>query len=113
MQHITVPLPDGIAPTVARRIAVETEAVVNRHTEALVDATVTDLVLTDQERRVIRAAVDVAIQATAVYGGGDLSALLECADLATLQHRIDPDRREAIVAATLREVDDLHRESRA
>jgi hypothetical protein len=110
MQHITVPLPDGIAPSVARRIAVEIEEVVSRRTGALVEAEITDLTLTDQERRVIRAAIDVAMEASAWFGAITLDRTVVTAEL---RHKVDPDNRDAVIAASLREAGEFHRESRA
>jgi hypothetical protein len=103
MQHITVPLPDGVAPTVARRIAVETEAVVNRRTGALVNATVTDLApLNQHERRLICEALDCAAQMVATFSP-ELSGLLHAADLSSLRARLNPDTPAAVVAAALRD----------
>jgi hypothetical protein len=105
MQHITVPLPDGLAPSVARRLAVEIEGRVTRRTGALVDATVTDLALTDQERRVIRSAIDLAITAVEFCGNGEaaVTGVFLSTDLAELRHRIDPDTRAARHAELTRE----------
>lgn len=103
MQHITVPLPDGLAPSVARRLAVEIEGQVNRRTGALVDATVTDLApFTDQERRVIISAIDLACQAVTTFATNghvmrDTAALLE------LRGKLDPDARSAVIAAALQD----------
>jgi hypothetical protein len=101
MQHITVPLPDGISPSVARRLAVEIEGQVSRRTGALVEAEITDLILTDQERRVICSAIDVAVQAAASFGNHE--HLDSAATLIDLRHQLDPDARSAVVAAALRE----------
>lgn len=101
MQHVYTQLPDRLSPTQARRIAVEIEGVVNRHTGALVDATVTDLApFTLQERRTLRAAIDLALEAMSAYGGRTTA---EPAAIVELRDRIDPDARSAIVAAALQE----------
>lgn len=105
-QHITAPLPDRLAPSMARRIAVEIEAVISHRTGALVDATVTDLPpFTDQERRVLCSAIDLAVQAVATFATNG-NVMLEAGALVELRGKLDPDTRSAIIAATLRETNE-------
>jgi hypothetical protein len=103
MQHVYAPLPDRVSIAVARRIAVELEGIVNRTTGGLVDAHITDLILTDQERRVLARAIDVALAAAA----NDLVEFQFTTDQAitvlNLADRLDPDGRTAVIAAAVAE----------
>lgn len=106
MQYITVPLPDRISPTDAARLVQDVERAINRRTGALVEATVTDLApLTDQERRVLCAAIDLAITATVAFNPYPTDAANTAAGLIDLRAQLDPGGRPAIIAETIAELD--------
>ena len=86
-RHIAVPLPAGVSINQARRIAVECEAAVARVTGTMPDATVTDFVPTDQERRVLARICDVAQETAATLH----HEALESEAVADLRARLDPD----------------------
>lgn len=101
MQHITVPLPDRLSAAAARRLAADIEHAVTKRTGALVEATITDLgPLSDQERAVICAALEVAADATNLFGFAGPGMAEAIRDL---RAEVDPGNRSAIVSETLRD----------
>lgn len=103
-KHITAPLPRGISITNARRIAVETETAIARVTGTMVEATVTDLHLTDRERNVVCHLIDVAVLAMGQRLDGIEYAELTAGEreaVNDLRARICP---HTVVSETMREV---------
>lgn len=93
MQYIAAPLPRGVSITQARNIAEAVERAIADATGELAEATVTDLILTHEERSALLALVYRALE-----GAGPLAG-----NIGQLLARIEPTSRNAIVTDAIRD----------